>query len=389
MIPSRLRFILYFIISVSVLDVSGAEIANCYQGRALFTVTMPQFDDDVIYDIDLFQYPNPADTLLGFDYLISWRPRSQVGAGEGFSAYFAGNHYRYSGHKLQEYHYSVDSLPFCVGKGRIGGVHRAAQFVNLLPSVVAEEISTVTGDSAYTFTHHRDTVVDGIHCRGIDIDMRVGGVVARESEYLFDIVSGLPVRIRNENNPGSITEQSVWVEYSDSTFMPCASLTEEQLISMYPDAFGRYRQSTFRIDNLPGSPLPGFSLPTIGQERYSRRESDGFHEATAVVLLSADGGFTESLIEAVRAGVDQMAYPVSVIWVFTDNHVDSITDIVGDVRRGETLLISGESLARDCGVAAPPAIVMVGKDGIVRYVSVGFNKDITLDVIQKMTLLSQ
>ncbi len=389
MICPRLRLIFYLIISISVLDVSGAEIANCYQGRALFTVTMPQFDDDVIYEVDLFQYPNPADTLLGFDYLISWRPRSQVGAGEGFSAYFVGNHYRYSGHKLQEYHFSVDSLPFCVGKGRMGGVHRAAQFVNLLPSVVIDEIKAMAVDSAYAFTYHCDTVVDGIHRRGIDIDMRVGGVTARESEYLFDIVSGIPVRIRNENNPGSITEQSVWVAYSDSTFMPCGALTEDQLISMFPDAFGRYRQSTFRIDNLPGTPLPGFSLPTISNERFSRRESDGFREATMVVLLSADGGFTEALIDAVRAGVDLMSYPVNVIWVFTDNHVGSITDILGDVRRGETLLINGESLARDCGVTTPPAIVMTGRDGIVRYVSVGFNNGITSDVIQKMTLLSQ
>nr|MDE7411107.1 hypothetical protein [Paramuribaculum sp.] len=385
----RSGVIILLVIFVSVLASAGAEISDCYQARAVFTVTMPQLDDDVIYEIDLFQQPNPSDSLLGFDYLISWRPRSHRGAAEGFSAYFSGNHYRYSANRLQEYHFQVDSVPFCMGQNRNNGVHRSAQFVNLLPSVISGELRAMSVDSAYSCQMHADTIISGQHRRVLDAVMRVNGALARESEYVFDSLTGMPVRIRMENNPGSITEQSVWVDYDTLAFIPCGLLNEERLITLFPDAFGRYRQSTFRIDNLPGSPLPAFSLPTIDFDRYSRRASDGFRTAALVVLLSVSDGFTAQMIDAIRRGADMMPYPAEVIWAFTDNHADSIREIIGRQRAGEHILMNAESLARDCGVSTPPALLMVDSGGIVRYVSVGYNNDITSDVIQKMTLLSE
>ena len=369
----------------------------CYRSEATFTVSMPQLADDVVYDLTLTQQASPADTLMPVAYLIDWTMPS-VGA-KGFSAYFTGHHYRFGGERLQEYHTDGDPAPFASVTRALNptgnaerrtnpGVHRSAQFVNLLPEEIASSISMMSGDPAYTLTLHPDTTVNGCKVAVIDAVMTIRGTVAQEAEYTFDPATRLPLRIVLENNPGSLSEQTVTVSYSGSTVSDsCPAITEEALMQLYPDVFATMRQSNFRIENLAGQQLPGFALLTSTGERYSRRTSDPFRAPTVIAILEANAGFTPEVIAALRYAIDRLPYPADLIMAFTDNNVDIVEPVVGNIRPGEHLLMSAAALQRDCGAASLPAVIIADRSGLVTNVILGFNNDLAEDVIQKMALI--
>lgn len=369
----------------------------CYRSEATFTVSMPQLADDVIYDLSLTQQASPADTLMPVSYLIDW---TMHGTGAtGFSAYFNGNHYRFGGERLQEYHTEGDPAPFTPVTRALNatgnaqrrtnpGVHRSAQFVNLLPEEIGATISAMLRDPAYTVTLHPDTTVNGRKVTVIDAIMTIQGTVAQEAEYTFDPATRLPLKIVLENNPGSLSEQTVTVSYANSSVTDsCPAITEETLMTKYPDVFASMRQSNFRIENLAGRQLPGFALLTSTGERYSRRTSDPFRAPTIVAILEAKAGFTPEVIASLREAVDRLPYPADLIMAFTDNHVDTVESIVGGLRPGEHLLMSAAALQRDCGAATLPAIIIADRSGLVTNVILGFNNDLAEDVIQKMALI--
>lgn len=208
---------------------SGAE---CYRSNAEFVVTMPQLSEDVVYKLELLsKATDGADPLLPCDYLIDWELTGRQEPVKGFSAYFSGHHYRFSGEKLQEYHMEWDSVPFIpsrYGLSRGVSVQRAAQFVNLLPQVMAEELGELLADSLSRIVYHPDTLIGGEHRRVIDIDVVVGETVGRECEYVFDFTSLMPVRVTFENSPGSIAEQTVEVKY-DPLDEPCMDINEKKV----------------------------------------------------------------------------------------------------------------------------------------------------------------
>lgn len=62
-------------------------------------------------------------------------------------------------------------------------------------------------------------------------------------------------------------------------------------------------------------------------------------------------------------------------------------EIAGTPDIGETMLISAKSLARDCGTSVFPTVIVARQDGTVDNVILGFNNNLTQDVIQMMALL--
>lgn len=373
--------------------ISRLDTIGHYTSNATFTVSMPQLSDDVVYDLTLLQSPPESGTdPLGCDsYLIDWSLHSESGnPSTGFSAYFNGNHYRYSGERLQEYHMEWDSIPFrpdLIGS-RSQGVHRTPQFYALLPQAIAAELRKMQSDSACTITFHPDTLVSGSRVMAIEAITYNNGLVAQEAEYIFDPLTALPRRISIENNPGAISEQSVYVDYSDSRILPTpAPLSDAWLIDRYPVIFALYRESNFSIENLPGQRLPGFAIPTTTGERYSRRTSDSFRVPTIVVLLEAAGGFTPQTVEAVRSAAGQLPFEADIIWAFTDNVADRVEAVIDRPLPGEHLLMSARPLARDCGAASYPVIILTDRNAVVKNVILGYNKDLASDVIQKMALI--
>lgn len=360
-----------------------------FSGKAKFSVSMPQMTDDVVYNVSLLQSTSPDDPLGCDSYIIEWLPADDANQNKGFAAYYLGNHFRFNGHRLQEYHLESDSIPFRpeILGSKSQGVHRTAQFYVMLPQAIASELRRMESDTAYRVTFHPDTTVGGRKVIAIDAVLDQNGATAAEAEYVFDPVSAMPLRIILENNPGSISEQTVMMEYTRTDITSGDEISEPTLIDRFPDAFGQYRESTFSIDNLPGQHLPAFAIPTTTGERYSRRTTDPLRTPTIVALLDAEGGFTKESIDALRKAAALMPYQPDIIWAFTDNVPDRIESVITRPEPGEHLLMSARPLARDCGASSFPAFVIVGKDGIVKNVIVGFNKDLTSDVIQKMAVM--
>lgn len=353
--------------------------ADCVMARARLAVSLPQNADDVTYSIDLEQTAAPGDTLCPVSYLIDWTyESSQTGDNRGFSAYFDGHAYRFGAERLQEYHMSWDSIPFQQGPR---SVQLTPQFSWMLPAMIADKIETDAADPNYTLTV-RERPGGQTELRAV---REIGGVESNSAVYLFG-ADGLPLKISTESNPGSIAEQSMTVSYEYGRG-DCQPLSEEVLAARYPDAFGRYRVSNFKIENLPGTALPAITLPTTTGERYMRHRGDPLRAATLVVLLDPRAGFARETVEAVRSAVDGLDVPTDVIWACTGTSADAAEEAVGLTRPGEHLLINASQLAADCGAASLPAIIMADMSGTVRDVVLGFNKDLDTVVIQKMSLI--
>lgn len=373
--------------------IDALQSAKCYQASVQFNVTMPQLNDDVVYKLDLYQTSAPTDTLLPCTYLIDWAMTSRDEPVRGFTAYFDGNHYRYSGERVQEYHVKWDADPFTMGSTNPlapKGVQRTAQFANLLPATIAEELEKMSGNKMYDITLHQDTVISGRRCVAVEAVMRLNGSTAMEATYAFAHDNLMPLNIEFENNPGAVSEQTVTVDYYDTRLdSKCEPVSDVTLMKKYASVFENFRESNFRIENLPGTRLPGFALPTTTGERYARRTADAFAVPTIVAILDASHAYNQQIVASLRQAVDNIPYNADLIMAFTDNHVDAIEEIVPEMRPGEHLLMSAKPLARDCGAASLPAIILTDANAVVRNVIIGFNNDLAADVIQKMALVSE
>ncbi len=366
--------------------IASLENTGCYEAKANFSVTLPQSDKDVIYNIHLTSSPAPDDTLAPCSYRTDWQLETPSGKVEGFSAYFNGHHYRYRNERLQEYHFEWDSIPFLLG-GKKDGVQTNAQFSDLYPGFIARELRSMTTDPHYSLKIEDSKIFDGKKAVEITALMTINDITAAEKKFIFDATSLLPLKIDTESNPGQITEQSVVVTYIYPQRMHCPDFNEKELAESYPDAFDKYRENNFKIENLAGTQLPTFSLPTTTGERYTYHRGNNFRAPTIIVLLDPTAGFNSEIVNEVRSAVDNLPVQTDVIWVFNSTNLESIETIVPSIKEGEHLLMNGRSLVRDCGAASLPVLIMADSKGKVRNVTLGLNKDLGNIVLQTMALL--
>ncbi|MDE5941288.1 MAG: hypothetical protein K2H14_04175 [Muribaculaceae bacterium] len=351
-----------------------------------FEVAMPMATDDVVYNLRLSSVSEPADTLAYMRYLINWQlPREETVA-EGFLAYFDGHHYRYRDNRLQEYHFLWDSVPFLTGRG---GVQRNGQFVDLLPRSIASELRAMLTDSTFAVTFIPDTTVNGQHVALVTATQNAGGFTGRNYRLAVDPATGLPLSVSNEYNPGQVSEQGVEVTYSyGNEESPLPPSSESELIAIYPEAFEKFRESNYRIENLRGLDLPPFSLPTLTSERYTRHKGDPFKAPVILAIIDPEVESAAATVAALRKSVAALPCQTDLIMAFMGSDIDRIESVAGTAAMGETMLISAKSLARDCGTSVYPTILVVGRDGKVENVILGFNNSLTDDVIQSIAIMN-
>ncbi|MDE5608288.1 MAG: hypothetical protein K2I64_05080 [Muribaculaceae bacterium] len=388
----KVKYILAAIIGLAATAVSAAprlsvdDIVSVlsgladYQGRATYSVLLPQAEDPVEYTVDMQSTVASGDPLSPISYLIEWK----LNDSEGFSAYFDGHHYRYRNNRLQEYHFDWDSIPFVMGKG---GVQLQAQFVDILPQMTGRELSRLVADSTFIYTYAPDTVYNGQKSSIIKGKVMYHGYVSKEVVYVFDPATGMIRCIEMENNPGSISEQSVSIRYSTPATEQFPLESEEDLIALYPDVFERFRENNFKVENLPGILLPTFSSPTSTGERYTYHRGDPLTNPTVILVVDESVGTTNPTLEALREAADKAPVAFDLVIAFRSNNADRAQDIVGSLRPGEHLLLGARGLARDCGVTVTPTIIYVGRDGKVADVTLGYNKALSSVVIQKIALM--
>lgn len=355
-----------------------------------YGVSLAMTDEDVDYTLEIASTSAPADPRFGADYLIDWTLERNGETHRGFTAYFDGHCYRYRDNRLQEYHFAWDSIPFISADG---GVQANGQFVDLLPRSIARQLRAMAKSDNFTIGFEPAARSGGRAVSIVTASQNVQGYVARNFRLTVDRSTGRPLKIENEYNPAQISEQSVRAVYtypdsaSTAPTLRCVA-SEEQLMALYPDVFENFRESNYRIENIRGQRLPGFSLPTPTGERYTRAKGDPFEVPTVVALLSADNAAAAPTVQALRKAVDSMPRQVGLILVFTGSHIDSIEEAAGPgLRPGEAILMSGKSLARDCGTSVFPTVLIADTDGTVADVLLGFNNSMTQDVIQSIALL--
>lgn len=355
---------------------------NDYHGTVTYSVLLPQAEDPVVYNIDMRSTVVEADTLAPCRYLIEWDMRPGEDAditSSGFSAYLHGSHYRYRDNRLQEYHMSWDSIPFIMANG---GVQCNAQFADVLPQFIGRELNRLMADTNFVHTWAADTLYNGRHAAVLAGRQMYRGYVSKEATYIFDPATMMPVAIELENNPGSISEQTVSIRFTGNGTDPFPIATEDDLMARYPDVFEKYRESNFRIENLPGTQLPTFSAPALGGQRYAYNRGDRPGTPLVIAIVDATVANTPATIEAVRRAAATSPTAFDVIIAFVTSDAEQASEIAGKPRSGETILTGARSLARDCGVTACPTLLYVDSRGRVTDVTLGHSNTLTDTIIQ-------
>lgn len=350
-----------------------------------YAATLPNVNDDIKYELELFGCKNPTDPLSSDSYLIEWSLTTPSGHSTGFSAYSAGHHYRFHNDRLYEYHIDWDSIPFKHG----GGVHRKVQFAELMPQQLAENIVEMVTDTVnYTVDFIPSTIRNGHDCAVVDAKQIYDGMTVRRITMAFDSQTALPVKIVADNNIGTLSEQSISATFTPLTGKPFPGLDEEALIVRHPVEFEQFRLSNYRVENLAGRPFPRFSLPTLTGERYSRERNQPFAYPTLIVLADPDVASTAETIALIRKGLGAIPVTTRTIYAFTGHDIDKIESLVGEIHPDETILTSARSLARDCGVTSFPTLIFVDRYGIIKSTQTGHNNNLDKIVINNTIDLS-
>lgn len=362
-----------------------------FQSKVSYEVLLPTSEYPVVYDLNLnSKTPAVGDSLASANYLIDWSLEKDGNSSSGFSAYFLGHHYRYRDRRLQEYHADVDIMPFMPAGEKSMGVQNQAQFCDLLPQYIGRTFESMLSDTTYKYTVHQDTVISNVRVAAVDGVRSFKGVEALEFIYVFDKDKLYPLKSEFVSNPGQIGEQLITATYSYEGLpeMPVYE-SEDELIKLYPNVFEKYRESTFRLENLPGRSLPPFTAPTITRERYVHDKDSKFEVPSVVAILDAEVVSTGNAINSLRKAIDVLPMQVDLILAFINNDVSAIENVAGSVRPGEHVLMSARGLARDCGVSSTPVIMLCDRDATVVDLIIGFNNNIGDFVIEKTALMAR
>lgn len=359
------------------------ETTPTYSAKASYSVLLPSAENEIVYDLTIDSRANTADRFSPCDFLIRWSLPTPAGTSEGFTAYSNGAMYRFRDQRLQEYHYDWDSIPFLTADG---GVVSNTQFANLLPQRLASTIRRHITPATHFNLKAAYRGKPAIEISGTE--MRNGYAVCN-FRYILDPETALPLMVDYENNPGALSEQTVTINFDAPDEQSPADYSEETLIELFPDIFSRFRQSNFRVENLPGTILPEFSLPTIDGQRFTHHRGEPLETPTVIVLLDAGVASTGATIEAIRNGLRTLPFATNIIWAFNTTDPTAAEDVVGKPEYGETLLISARPLVRDCGVTAFPCLLFVRRDSTIDSVHLGFNKELGSIVNQKGSLIGR
>lgn len=360
-------------------------LCSPFYADVTYDVTLPMTSDEITYTLKIASSATKTDNLSPADYLIDWTLNHNGSDTNGFLAYFNGNHYRYRDHRLQEYHYAEDTAPFT---GNRGGVQTNGQFVDLIPQMIALQLRDIAADPQFTTTFTPDTISDGTNCVALTATQIVNDETGRIFTIAADRFSGRPVTIKIQYNPGKISEQTVTAKYRYSEQPLLTTVAgEEQLESMYPEIFTKYRDRGNRIEHMRGLPLPSFSLPTTDGTRFTHEKGEPLGKPTVIAIIDPAAENAAETVAVLRRAIREADRQAALVLAFTESNIDAATDLTAGTPVDETVAVSAHSLAQNCGTAIFPTILVAESSGKVSNVLLGFNNNLLRDVIQSLGLV--
>lgn len=347
-----------------------------YAASVEYAVTLPQAEEDVVYTVELSQ-PGSADS-----YLIDWNVMSPSGPVAGFTAWFDGHFYNFRNRRLQEHHEQWDAT---APKGA-KAVQNSAQFASLLPSRIAMQLREIASarDYKYKVSSNSDNVT-------VEAVRQTAGEPDAELTWRFRASDLRPLEFYGDYNPGAISGQQVKATYryaDNSGNIAPEVLSEEVLRERYPDAFTRFRESQFAIENMRGERLPAFSLPRTDGGRLTRRDIDPFDYPTIVALIDPESPLAPELVDALRSSLARVPFAANLLWASTGKNPDTTSELLGQTPPEEVAVTSAATLSVDCGAAVLPVIMICDREGKISDLIVGMNNNIESDVIQMLTKAS-
>lgn len=364
---------------------SRLDALSPFAASVRYAVTLPMAEDDVVYKVEMASETTLSDSLSHNRYILDWTLPLNDGESHGFTSYFDGHLYRYRDHRLQEYHYQWDSIPF---RTPGGGVHRNGQFVDLLPSSLATHLRRIAVDSTYTLSVSQGSA-EGEYADIIKAVRRINGLECQRYELALASQSGIPLKLSVLYNPGMLGEQEVDATYDYSTpLISDAPESEQALMASYPEVFDKYRISNYSVENLRGLPLPEIALPTTTGERYLHHKGEPFPSPTVIAVLDPTVASTSALITSLRRTIDAIPRQTGLLLIFRSNDIDAIEPLAGQLRPGETFLTSATPFIRDCGINAYPTVILCDRYGKVADVILGAGSSLP-DRLQQGTALME
>ena len=341
---------------------------SCYTSRVEYEIMMPNADDPVRYDITLVQQSAAGDSLSPCKYLIVSKPININNSEDSFSAYFDGNFFRYRANRLDEWHYADEPEWFDTG------TQCNEMFTSLLPAFIARNLSSMTDDASFDYNIEQDGDISVI--RG---EENRNGYLCQSFVYRFND-TGQPVSLETVNAPDTPTEQTMTARYTYPDNNQFEPLSEDLLSRMFPEAFDKFRKEKFNTKNLIGKPFPTFSSQTLSRERLSHTRGERFGISTLFVILRKDDSRT---IEEIRETVKTAGKKVNLVYVFSENDFECVSQTVGSLTAGEEAIMNAKSLIRDCGIREYPTVILCDSDGII--LGCTLNNDAGNDVIELLT----
>lgn len=351
-------------------DIANAlDAMSGYSAHVEYAITLPQAENDVVYNIDL-QQPDTTGS-----YLIDWDVMSPSGPVKGFSAWFDGHFYNFRNNRLQEYHENGNS-PASNNKA----IQNSAQFSSLRPSGIAMQLRDVAaGGYTYEIKNTGEKII-------IEAVRHLAGEPDAELTWTFHGSTLTPLEFYADYNPGAISGQQVKAIYSTAN-ENSHTLSEAYLRKRYHEAFSRYRESQFAIENMRGERLPAFSLPKTDGGRLSHQPTDGFDVPTLIALIDPENPLAPDFISAVRESLKHLPFTANIIWASSHKNPEVITELLGKLEPEETAVTAAGSLATDCGVAVLPVVMLCDTDGKISDLIIGMNNTLRSDVLQMLTRL--
>ena len=173
----------------------------------------------------------------------------------------------------------------------------------------------------------------------------MAGYDAQEFSYVLAADTYAPMEMELENNPGQVGEQTVTVRFSMSDTAADCDFTLEALMKRQSEAFEKFRDSSFSLEELVGEPLPEIALPTGNGGHYVHHRGEAMPATTVLVFLESGLGSASEVVQAVRDAIAMVPSAAEVVWLFSDRRVDDVAPLVGRELPGETTVLnSGEAL---------------------------------------------